>query len=118
MESLPYISKRFALQRFLGLSEEEIAKNERMWNEENKKDQVEEPKGSDLRSIGVSPGDIQADTELGQELQAEPGTEAELGPEVVGPVNAETPGGTPPPGGAAPGAGAAAPSATPGSPPV
>jgi hypothetical protein len=118
MESLPYISKRFALQRFLGLSEEEIAKNERMWNEENKKDQVEEPKGSDLRSIGVSPGDIQADTELGQELQAEPGTEAELGPEVVGPVSAETPGGTPPPGGAAPGAGAAAPSATPGSPPV
>jgi peroxiredoxin family protein len=118
MESLPYISKRFALQRFLGLSEEEIAKNERMWNEENKKDQVEEPKGSDLRSIGVSPGDIQADTELGQELQAEPGTEAELGPEVVGPVNAETPGGTPPPGGAAPGAGAAAPSATTGSPPV
>ena len=118
MESLPYISKRFALQRFLGLSEEEIAKNERMWNEENKKDQVEEPKGSDLRSIGVSPGDIQADTELGQELQAEPGTEAELGPEVVGPVSAETPGGTPPPGGAAPGAGAAAPSATTGSPPV
>ena len=118
MESLPYISKRFALQRFLGLSEEEIAKNERMWNEENKKDQVEEPKGSDLRSIGVSPGDIQADTELGQELQAEPGTEAELGPEVVGPVNAETPGDTPPPGGAAPAAGAAAPSATPGSPPV
>jgi len=32
---LPYMSKRFALSRYLGLSEEEMAKNADMWAEEN-----------------------------------------------------------------------------------
>ena len=90
VEQYPYISKRFALERFLGLSEEEIAKNEKMWREENQKDIVEEPKGSDLRSIGVSVGDIQADQEVADQMQAPP--EEGMSPEnVAGPVSTAPP---------------------------
>jgi hypothetical protein len=32
---LPYMSKRFALKRYLGLSEEEMARNAELWAEEN-----------------------------------------------------------------------------------
>jgi hypothetical protein len=53
MEVFPYMSKRFALERFLGLSEEEINKNEKMWREENGKDTDIEPESHDLRNIGV-----------------------------------------------------------------
>ena len=86
MEQFPYISKRFALERFLGLSEEEIAKNEKLWREENQKDVIEEPKGSDLRSIGVSVGDMQSDQETADQMEAQP--EEGMSPEnVVGPVS-------------------------------
>ena len=37
MSAIPYISNRFAMQRFLGMSDEEMAENERMWAEENGK---------------------------------------------------------------------------------
>jgi len=100
MEAFPYISKRFALERFLGLTEEEIAKNEQLWREENDKEPDGEPKGSDLRNVGVSSGDIQADEQTTDELeQGEqgPGTE-EPAPEVAGPVGggvAATPTGAP-----------------------
>ena len=32
---LPYMSKRFALKRYLGLTEEEMARNADLWAEEN-----------------------------------------------------------------------------------
>jgi hypothetical protein len=38
IEQLPYMSKRFMMERFLGLSPEDIAKNEKMWREENNKE--------------------------------------------------------------------------------
>jgi hypothetical protein len=100
MEAFPYISKRFALERFLGLTEEEIAKNEQLWREENDKEPDGEPKGSDLRNVGVSSGDIQADEQTTDELEQSeqgPGTE-EPAPEVAGPVGggvAATPTGAP-----------------------
>ncbi len=100
MEAYPYISKRFALERFLGLSEEEIARNEKLWQEENKKDQIESPKGSDLRNIGVSTSSIESDAELGQTLETPPEeaegeapTELELSAPVAAPGAA--PGGAP-----------------------
>jgi hypothetical protein len=67
MEPLPYMSKRFMLERFLGLSEEEINKNERMWREENDKEIEVDPEGKDLRSIGISSGDIETDLQTGEE---------------------------------------------------
>jgi|APCry1669189369_1035219.scaffolds.fasta_scaffold01245_3 hypothetical protein len=87
VEQYPYISKRFAMERFLGLTEEEIAKNEKLWREENQKDVIDEPKGSDLRSIGVSVGDLESDQKTADEMNAPP--EEGLGPEnVAGPVSA------------------------------
>jgi hypothetical protein len=101
MEAYPYISKRFALERFLGLTEEEIAKNEQLWREENDEVEKETPKGNDLRSIGVSAGDIEADAQAGEMMDQPP--EAEEGeieaPEVAGPV-ASAPVANVPPGGA------------------
>ena len=100
VEQYPYISKRFALERFLGLTEEEIAKNEKMWREENNKDADIDPEGKDLRSIGISPGDIDADTELATDMEAPP-EGGEEGLDVAGPVgNAPVSGpGTPAPAG-------------------
>lgn len=108
MEAFPYMSKRFALERFLGLTEDEINKNESLWREENGKEPLEEPKGSDLRSVGVSNADIESDEQSGEDMEAPPEGE-EMSPEVAGPVSAAPAGGTP----AAP-----AQPATPGSPPA
>jgi len=70
VEAYPYISKRFAMERFLGLTEEEIAKNEKMWREENDKEIDIQPEGSDLRGIGVSVGDIETDIQAGEDATA------------------------------------------------
>jgi hypothetical protein len=91
MEQFPYISKRFALERFLGLTQEEINKNEKLWREENGKEKLDEPAGTDLRSIGVSVSDIESDKETGEELEQQ---QAQQGPEQqppAGPVNAAGP---------------------------
>jgi hypothetical protein len=69
MEAFPYISKRFALERFLGLTEEEINRNEKLWAEENTEDSDLEPTGSDLRNVGVSTGDFDADLETNDEIE-------------------------------------------------
>jgi hypothetical protein len=99
MEAVPYISKRFALERFLGLSEEEIAKNEKLWEEENQEEVFDDVTGSDLRSVGVSSGDFQADQNTADEIEA--GGEAEAGGEEglepAGPVGGGEAGGIPPP---------------------
>ena len=67
VEQYPYMSKRFMLERFLGLTEDEINKNERMWREENDKEIEVDPEGKDLRSIGISSGDIETDLQTGEE---------------------------------------------------
>jgi hypothetical protein len=99
MEAFPYISKRFALERFLGLTEEEIAKNEELWREENNKTEDSQPQGSDLRNVGVSVGDIEQDEQAGEEMEELPpeeGTEP-VSPDVAGPVQS-APGAMPPSG--------------------
>ena len=62
LQEVPYMSKRFALKRFLGLTQEEITENERMWKEENG-DQIAAAldAAAEMRSVGVSPAGIQAD---------------------------------------------------------
>ena len=95
MEGLPYISKRFALERFLGLTEEEIKRNEKLWEEENKEDVTEDPGGSDLRNIGVSTGDFEADMETADGVES--GEDMDV--DAVGPV--ADAGGEAVPGGAA-----------------
>jgi len=81
MDQIPYMSKRFVLKRYLGLSEEEIQENEELWHEERGKPESAPATGQDLRSVGVSPADLEADITAGQEFSA-PGAEiggAELG---------------------------------------
>lgn len=61
LSEVPYISKRFALKRFLGLSAEEMAENEELWKEENM-DGVDGPSASaELRSAGITAGSIGGD---------------------------------------------------------
>jgi hypothetical protein len=88
MAALPYISTRFALERFLGLSQDEIKKNEKLWEEERIKPDELEPKGTDLRSVGLSTADIESDSEAAEAISAEgtPEAEAGLAPEVTAPV--------------------------------
>lgn len=85
MEALPYISKRFALERFLGLSEEEIKRNEKLWEEENREENAKEVAGSDLRNIGISTGDFQSDIDTADNIESQEQAPEEA-PDVAGPV--------------------------------
>jgi len=100
IEQYPYISKRFALERFLGLTEEEITKNEKLWREENNKDDNVEAEGTDLRSIGVSAGDMESDLQTADEIENQPDEGEMTDMEVAGPVDTAGPmQGNPAPGG-------------------
>ena len=52
IEGAEYISKRFALKRFLGLTDEEVQENEKLWNEE--KGQADPQDSDGLKSVGAS----------------------------------------------------------------
>ena len=72
VQEMPHLSKRFALKRFLGLSEEEIKENERMWREENGGNLKPAPDASsEMRSIGITPGTLGAET-TAQDQEADP----------------------------------------------
>jgi hypothetical protein len=103
LDALPYLSKRFLLKRYLGLSEDEVRENEELWQEERTEATAPPAAGTDLRSVGVTPAGIESDLDTAAELSG---------------LGAEPPGGAPAAGGApgaAPGqqpaAGAAAPAA-------
>jgi len=69
---LPYMSKRFALKRYLGLSEEEMARNAELWAEENNVPQKKQTKSNQLRSAGVTQSGITGDLDQFEEPTAEP----------------------------------------------
>ena len=82
LEQFPYFSKRFLMQRFLGLTEEEMTENESMWSEEQGDVEAAPAEPAGLRSVGVTPGGIQGDLE---NAGPEPGEEgAETGMEAPG----------------------------------
>lgn len=59
---VPFMSKRFAMKRFLGMTQEEVTENETLWKEEN----LEDPRNADsasaeLRSAGITSGGAAAD---------------------------------------------------------
>ena len=101
IQQVPFMSKRFALKRFLGLTEEEVAENERLWAQENGKG---EPSHTDaageLRSAGLSAGGLEADLGAAADLTAPDDLEGDLGADQQAPV---------PPVGGAPAAAPAAP---------
>jgi hypothetical protein len=96
MEPLPYMSKRFLLERFLGLTQDEIQKNEEMWREERDNPELSTQSGQDLRSVGITPANLDSDIQTGDAVAA-------MGPNGGAPMGAPTgPGAVPPAGGAAP----------------
>jgi hypothetical protein len=96
LEAYPYLAKRFLLGRYLGLTEEEMSDNERMWAEEQGDVEKAPSESAGLRSVGISPGGL--DTDL---------SAAEL-PVPAGPEGAGgAPGGAMPGEAGAPSAGAA-----------
>jgi len=68
---LPYMSKRFALKRYLGLTEEEMARNADLWAEENNVPQRKQTKSNQLRSAGVTQSGISSDLDQFEEPTAD-----------------------------------------------
>jgi hypothetical protein len=59
---IPHLSKRFAMKRFLGMTEDEIKENERLWREENGSNlKPSSDAQTELRSSGITPGGMSAD---------------------------------------------------------
>ena len=89
VDAIPHLSKRFAMKRYLGLSQEEIVENEKLWKEENAGN-LQEPgdAGAELRSVGVTPTGMATD---GAAEEAEAPAEAPPADDVSGGETAETP---------------------------
>jgi len=76
MAGVPHISKRFALKRFLGLSSEEVAENEKLWKEENIDTKTNLSAQAELRSAGVTGAGLSSDIDgLGQSAEPPEGME-------------------------------------------
>jgi hypothetical protein len=82
IQAVPFVSKRFALKRFLGLTDEEVAENERYWAEENGEG---EPSHTDaageLRGAGLSAAGIEGDLGAADDLSAPDDIAGDMGAE-------------------------------------
>jgi hypothetical protein len=99
LEPLPYMSKRFLLRRYLGLTEDEIKENEELWQEERAEATLPQDSGQDLRSVGITPGGLESDIAMGDEFAG-----AELGATDLGTAPGAAPGAPTAPGGVLPAA--------------
>jgi hypothetical protein len=91
VQEMPHLSKRFALKRFLGLSEEEIKENERMWREENGGNLTPvADASSQMRSIGITPGTLGAET-TAQDQEADPAMAAAAEQQAAAPADQAAP---------------------------
>jgi hypothetical protein len=62
LSEVPYLSKRFAMKRFLGMTEDEIKENEKLWREENGNNlKPVTDASSEMRSAGITPGGLSAE---------------------------------------------------------
>jgi hypothetical protein len=104
LEALPYMSKRFLLERFLGLSEDEIQTNSKLWKEERSKPELETSQGQDLRSVGITPAGLESDVSMGQEMTGLTPADQSGAPGGPGGTIGATPIAQPPAAPAAPGA--------------
>ena len=82
LEPIPYLSKRFLMKRYLGLTEQELTENEEMWAQEQGDVDSSPADPAGLRSVGITPGGIASDMSLA----------APIGDEMGG-MGAEQPGG-------------------------
>lgn len=91
LEQTPYMSKRFMMKRYLGLSEEEILENNKMWREENTKPEDAAEVDSSLKNVGITSGNMESDLESltppepgPTEIGAEPITATPVAPPPTG----------------------------------
>ena len=79
IQTIPFISNRFALKRFLGLTDEEVAENERLWGEENGQGTpTHTDAAGELRSAGLSAAGIEGDLGMAGDLSAPEEMEGDL----------------------------------------
>jgi hypothetical protein len=86
LQEVPYLSKRFAMKRFLGMTQEEITENEQLWQEENgAKLAAASDAASQMRSAGLTPSAIggeiadqnaEAPVDMAAQAEAPPAEEA------------------------------------------
>jgi len=94
IQAIPFVSKRFALKRFLGLTDEELAENERLWGQENGKGETTATDAAgELRSAGLSAGGIEGDLGAAGDMEAPEDMAGEGAPPASAPA---APGGAPP----------------------
>ena len=97
MVEVPFMSKRFVMKRFLGLSEEEVADNQRLWMEENLENaKAGQSANAELRSAGITSSAAASDLDnINSTTQPPEGMEGDE-------AGAAPPGSVPPSGGAMP----------------
>ena len=92
MVALPFMSKRYSLKRFLGMTDEDLAENERLWKEENEGSAISNDAAAEMRSAGITPTGMDADAgALGGEEEAPPDMAGEAGAEGAEAPAAEAP---------------------------
>jgi hypothetical protein len=70
LEQVPYLSKRFLLERYLDLSEEEMQRNDELWAQENASPAETDAQDAGLRAVGVTNAGIQQDVDTFSDLDA------------------------------------------------
>ena len=76
LQQIPFMSKRFAMKRYLGLDEHEIYQNEKLWAEENANATGPMPQGDDMAGGGGLGG--LSDVGAAPMPMAEPDAEADV----------------------------------------
>ena len=84
MVAVPFVSKRFAMKRFLGMTAEEVAENESMWKEENVDEGANLSASAELRGSGITANNMSSDlsglsdtsSPPPEEMGGEPGADA------------------------------------------
>ena len=90
IQAIPFISNRYAMKRFLGMSAEELAENERYWREENDENITPPPTDAagEMRGVGVSGAGITADLGGTEEVDPEAEPDPVAGGEATPPDTA------------------------------
>jgi hypothetical protein len=96
LEPIPYLSKRFLLERYLDLSEEEMTRNDELWAQENGAVTDTDVPDASLRAVGVTNAGIQQDLDAVAPIESIPGEIPGAGPEGIGsPTSQAGPSGAP-----------------------
>ena len=92
IQTIPFISNRYAMKRFLGMSDSEIAENERYWKEENDELISTSPTDAagEMRGAGITGAGMDADLDASVD-ELDDGTGGEVVGAGEGPDSVTTP---------------------------